>query len=86
MKLHEHIILLRPVFSLPSSSYYCYSLNKTLAELRKTVSANIETNLLEARENLKSSIVEPNELLISLDVKSLYTNVPMKEALDIALR
>ena len=34
----------------------------------------------------KSSDLEPNENLISLDVKSLYTNVPLKEAIDIALR
>ena len=48
--------------------------------------ANIETNSLDARDILESISLEPNENFISLDVKSLYTNIPLKEARDIALR
>ena len=76
---------LRPVLSLPGSSYY--NLNKVLAKFSiKIEGANIETNSLDAREILESTNLEPNENLISLDVKSLYTNVPLKDAIDIALR
>ena len=52
----------------------------------KNEGANIETNSLDAREILESPNFEPNENLISLIVKRLYTNVPLKEAIDIALR
>ena len=63
------------------------NLNKFLAKFfEKIEGANIETNSLDAREILESTNLEPNENLISLDVKSLYTNVPLKEAKDIALR
>ena len=74
-----------PVLSLPGSSYY--NLNKILAKFfEKIEGAYIETNSLVAREILVSTNLEPNENLISLDVKILYTNVPLKEAIDIALR
>ena len=84
-KVHKVNTPLRPVLSLPGSSYY--NLNKVLAKFFENIEgANIETNSLDAREILDSTNLEPNESLISLDVKSLYTNVPLKEAIDIALR
>ena len=52
----------------------------------KIEGANIKTNSLDTRKILESTNLEPNESLLSLDVKSLYTNVPLKEAIDIALR
>ena len=67
--------------------YLYYNLNKVLAKFfEKIEGANIETNSLDAREILESTNLKPNENLISLDVKSLYTNVALKEAIDIALR
>ncbi|XP_063727458.1 uncharacterized protein LOC134855008 [Symsagittifera roscoffensis] len=84
-KVHKVNTPLRPVVSLPGSSYY--NLNKVLAKFfEKIEGAKIETNSLDAREILESTNLEPNENLISLDVKSLYTKVPLKEAIDIALR
>ena len=84
-KVHKVNTPLRPVLSLPGSSYY--NLNKVLSKFfEKIEGANIETNSLDAREILESTNLEPNENLISLDAKSLYTNVPLKEAIDIALR
>ena len=84
-KVHKVNTPLRPVLSLPGSSYY--NLNKVLAKFfEKIEGANIETNSLDAREILESTNLEPNENLISLDVKSLYRNFPLKEAIDIALR
>ena len=84
-KVHKENTPLKPVISLPGSSYY--NLNKILAKFfEKIEGANIETNSLDAREILEGTNLELNENLISLDVKSLYTNVPVKEAIDIALR
>ena len=83
--MHKENTPLRPVLSLPGSSFY--NLNKVLAKVfEKIEGANIETNSLDARETLESTNPEPNETLISLDMKSLVTNVLLKEAKDIALR
>ena len=39
-----------------------------------------------AREILEETELDSDESIISLDVKSLYTNVPLKESVEIALR
>ena len=49
-KVHKKSTPLRPVLSLPGSSYY--NLNKLLAKFfEKIEGANIETNSLDARES-----------------------------------
>ena len=45
--------------------------------------ANMETNTKEARETIENLALDPDETIISLDMKSLYTNVPLKEAIEI---
>ena len=83
--MHNENTPIRLILSLPGSSYY--NLNKVLAKFfEKIERANIETNSLDAREILESISLEPKENLISLDMKSLYANVPLKEAMHIALR
>ena len=47
---------------------------------------NIETNNKEARETIENIALDPDETIISLDVKSLYTNVALREAIEIALQ
>ena len=84
-KVHKQGTPLRPVLSLPGSSYD--NLNKTLAKYFDEIEgANIETNTQMAREILEKTELDSDESIISLDVKSLYTNVPLKEAVEIALR
>ena len=84
-KMHREHTPLRPVLSMLGSSYN--NLNKVLAKIFKKIEcANKETNSLDAREILESINLEHNENLISLDVKCLYTNVPLNEAINIALR
>ena len=39
-----------------------------------------------AMEILEKTELDSDKSIISLDVKSLYTNVPLKEAVEIALR
>ena len=48
--------------------------------------ANIETNSEDARVALESTKLDEDELTVSLDVKSFYTNVPVEEAIEISLK
>ena len=48
--------------------------------------ANIETNTKDARETIENIALDPDKTIISLDVKSLYTNVPLKEAIEVAFQ
>ena len=84
-KVHKEGTPLRAVLSLPGSSYD--NLNKTLAKyFDENEVANIEKNTQMAREILEKTELNSDESIISLDKKSLYTNVPHKEAVEIALR
>ena len=84
-KVHKQGTPLRLVLSLPGSSYD--NLNKTLAKYFDEIDgASIETNTQMAREFLEKTELDSDENIICLDVKSLYTNVPLKEAVEIALR
>ena len=47
---------------------------------------NIETNTNDFRKTIENIALDPDETRITLDVKSLYTNVLLKEAIEIALR
>ena len=84
-KVHKKDTPLRPVLSIPGSSYE--NLNRFLTPFfQKLPGANIETNTQDARKALESLTLEDDEQIVSLDVKSLYTNVPVGEAIEIALR
>ena len=84
-KVHKQGTPLRPVLSLPGSSYD--NLNKTLAKYFDEIElANIETNIQMSREILEKTELDSDEKIISLDKKSLYTNVPLNEAVEIAPR
>ena len=84
-KVHKAETPLRPVLSLPGSLYE--NLNKMLAKFFDNIDGvNIEKNTEEARETIENIALDPDETIISLDVKSLYTNIPVKEAIEIALQ
>ena len=84
-KVHKKDTPLRPVVSIPGSSYK--NLNRFLTPFfQKLPCANIETNTKDARKALESLTLEDDEQIVSLDVKSLYTNVPVGESIEIALR
>ena len=51
----------------------------------KIEGAKIETNTQMAREVLEKTELDSDESIISLDVKSLYTNVKLKEAVELDL-
>ena len=48
--------------------------------------ANIETNNQMSRKILEKTVLDSDESKISLDVKNLNTKVPLKEAVETALR
>ena len=84
-KIHKAETPLRSVLSLPGSSHK--NLNKKLAKFFDNIDGlNIETNTKDAREIIENIALDPDEAIISLDVRSLYTNVPLKEAIEIALQ
>ena len=84
-KIHKAETPLRSVLSLPGSSHE--NLNKKLAKFFDNIDGlNIETNTKDARETIENIALDPDEAVISLDVRSLYTNVPLKEAIEIALQ
>ena len=47
---------------------------------------NFKTNNVAARVMIKNIKLDSDESIISLDVKNLYTNVPLKDVIDIALK
>ena len=81
--VHKEATPLRPVLSLPGS---CYDkINKWIANLfRRVPGANIETSNTDMKKRLTDVQLLDDEEIFSLDVKSLYTNVPVAEAIDIA--
>ena len=81
-KVHKVNSPLRPVLSLPGSAYD--RLNKWLTKFfDKVPGANIETSTEGMRQRLEQIALESDET-ISMDVKSLYTNVPVHEAIELA--
>ena len=86
-KVHNKDILRRPVLSITGSS--SKKLNRSLAPcFQKLPGANNENNMHDARRALESLSLslEYNEQIVSLDVKNLYTKVPVGEATKIALK
>ena len=84
-KIHKAETPLRPVLLLPGSSYENF--NKMLAKFFDNIDgANIETNTKDNRETIENIALDPDETIISPDVNSLYTDVPLKEAIEIALQ
>ena len=76
---------LRRILSIPGSSYH--NLNKFLTPLfEKSPGANFETSTLDARKELELFVLDDNEQIVSLDVKSFDTNVTLLEAIEVPLR
>ena len=82
-KVHKKATPFRPVLSLPGS---CYDkINKGLAKLfSRFPGANIETSTTDMKKRLTDVQLLDDEDIFSLDVKSLYTNVPVAEAIAIS--
>ena len=80
-KVHKKDIPLRPVLSMPGSAYH--KIGKKVSEWLKVVSeCNINTSSKIISDSLDDIELNENEILVSFDVTSLYTNVPVQEAID----
>lgn len=83
-KLHKENIPLRPIVSSIQSPFY--ALQKFLSNILSNVIGKSEYNIKnswELSEKLKNLKLETDSRLISLDVVSMYTNIPTKIALKV---
>ena len=68
-KVHKESAPVRPVLSMPGSPYYKLA-EKVTKWLKKTV------------DQLKNVKLDPEEIMISFDMSSLYINVPVNETIN----
>ena len=80
-KVHKTNVPLRPVLSMPGSAYH--NIADQIAKWLKVVDeCNIKTSSNDISENIGNIELDPDEEMISFDVTALYTNVPVKEAIE----
>ena len=80
-KIHKQSCPVRPVLSMPGSLYH--RIGVQIAEwLSKVSECQINTSTKEIADNLKEVPLEEDEEIVSFDVASLYTNVPVTEAIE----
>ncbi|CAF2140345.1 unnamed protein product [Rotaria magnacalcarata] len=86
-KVHKTGYPLRPIISTIGS--YNYSLLKYLAKLisnhRTEAPPSFIKDSFELVKKLKTITIKPTNTMVSFDLESLYTNVPVKEAIELAL-
>ena len=80
-KVHKTGLPLRPVLSMPGSAYY-----RTAKQVADWLSVVKECQTNSSTKSISDSLKEihmaDDEELISFDVSSLYTNVPVQEAIN----
>ena len=80
-KVHKTTTPLRPVLSMPGSSYHKIGLQ--VAEWLSVVpECQINSSSKTISDMLKNVELEEDTEMVSFDVSSLYTNVPVMEAID----
>ena len=84
VKLHKEGAPLRPIVSSVGSC--TYKVAKGIAKILAPYSQQVEScirNTKDLMEEILTWKVEPDEVLVSFDVKSLYTSVPVDDALRV---
>ena len=81
-KVHKVETPLRPIVSMPGSPYQRVA-KQVAAWLSLVPECNINTSTDKVAKQLQSTVLSEDETLISFDVTSLYTNVPVKESIQI---
>lgn len=80
-KIHKPNIPVRPVLSMPGSAYY--KIAHQIAEWLSVVEeCRINSSTKSIVDSLKDTKLQKDDILVSFDVSSLYTNVPVYEAMD----
>ena len=82
-KTHTKRLCMRPILS--ASGTYNYPLAKWLDEKLKPLSTNkyCINDIFGFIDEIKNTSIQPNHILVSYDVSALFTNVPLKETIDI---
>ena len=80
-KVHKENTPMRPVLSMPASAYYKVA-KQVATWLSFVPECQIECSTKTICDSLDEVKLEENEILVSFDVSSLYTNVPVKEAIN----
>ena len=80
-KIHKQRVPVRPVLSMPGSAYYKIS-NKISKWLSVVDECNIDSSTKLISDLLPDIELDEESELISFDVTSLYTNVPLNEAIQ----
>ena len=80
-KVHKPNVPIRPVLSMPGSPYYKIA-EKVTKWLSVIPESKINCSTKETVDQLKNVTLDPDEVVISFDVSSLYTNVPVNEAIQ----
>ncbi|CAF4969727.1 unnamed protein product, partial [Rotaria sp. Silwood1] len=87
LKIHKHNYPLRPIIS--SIGSYNHELSKYLAQLIKTNRPSLSNSCIRDSFDFVTKICNinnsKNQVMISFDVDSRYTNVPVQEAIHITL-
>ena len=80
-KVHKPTIPLRPVLSMPGSVYHPIA-NVVTDWMKVVPECQINTSTKSVADSLREVKLEEDEVIVSFDVSSLYTNVPVQEAID----
>ena len=81
-KVHKEDVPLRPIVSMPGSPYH--RIAKQVADWLSLVpECKINSSTMKINKALKDISLNENECLVSFDVVSLYTNVPVDEAIHV---
>ena len=80
-KVHKESVPIRPVLSMPGSPYYelAEKVTKWLSVIPKS---KINCSTQKTGNQLKNVKLDPEEVMISFDVSSRYTNVPVNETIN----
>ena len=85
-KTHKRQLAMRPILS--ATGTYNYALAKWLDAKLKPLSVNEHTitDIFAFTNEIRGVKINPGEILVSYDVSSLFTNVPLGETIDILAR
>ena len=80
-KVHKANIPVRPVLSMPGSAYH--KVAQQVSEWLSTIpEAQINSSAKQVSDKIKSLKLAHDEEMVSFDVEGLYTNVPVREAIE----